>query len=301
MSNTKELFSRRLIMDYIEGKSVGDIDSLENDSLFMEEVKKYTETNPEFMFEVLFDSRENRQYIYKTISDSIKKKYKFASLSINSFTGSPRLIANVCKDYLRLNDDSVLNEQTTEILARTVTTLKEYKNSNDVDDEILSELCEFGSELKKRYEYNKKMYEYKFGKDKGLGFKYICEQYNNNPCISWYFASVTLARIINNNSIANKIYEIRKLNSHVENGVVKPLTEQDKINMCINLVLSVDPDFKEYVDTHFGAEELVTEKIRKELNRNIIEITPDDFIPLNEHEIRKVYSLSNKKRKNQVQ
>jgi hypothetical protein len=71
--------------------------------------------------------------------------------------------------------------------------------------------------------------------------------------------------------------------------------------MCINLVLSVDPDFKEYVDTHFGAEELVTEKIRKELNRNIIEITPDDFIPLNEHEIRKVYSLSNKKRKNQVQ
>lgn len=250
-------YLNELVMSYINGEDVEQFAPIEE-----------LEDTPDFMMNVVYASVKSDNYDYakvlKLAGDNVKKNYDVVNACLFRYYDRPDVLIEICKDFIRLNktgipEKDLLNADTTEILVRTIDTLR--FDIGNIED-YLSDLNEFGEEFNRRYDYALSIYRKKPIKSKDFGFQFIANQFKNNQYTLPYIASRTIEKILESDSIDSKLCQYAS----------KCVSDDDASRVLptvFNEVISKDANLLDYISSNPSLINKAMRRVKEELEKRI--------------------------------
>ena len=244
-------FRSYLMQSYINGEEIEGVDELEND--------------PDFMMNAIFACVPSDKYDYAAImdlcGDDAMKDYFVMDTCLKRFYSRPEVIAKSCKKYISLNETKnhitdYMNTQTTEILVRTISEIRNDKNH--IEDH-LEDLNELGEILKTRFDYILGLYNIVLQKNDSP-FTFLAEHYENNRHILPFIADRILSDILNTSTADIKLCSIARESEEIDELLPK----------AISFVMSFDKGYSDYVCANAVCYNKMEKRLREELIRRAI-------------------------------
>lgn len=232
-------YSKQLVLDYIYGNDIDEyhypLHELEN--------------NTSFMCDVMSFSKDKNMYLYA--SDKVKQDYEFVKLVIELFKEDQDFIMGVA-DYYLFNSMEVSNNKIElHIIMNNLISDKAKRLPYAISCMSLYETLLI--DLKSSYD---KMENKEGLLDFGLGFIFIYDMYEQNPCIIDFFAT----RMINNIFYSSEKTLEQFIHNSFKNKEI--ISKQGTNNFIINYIDKNDSCLAGYVSTNIN----LIENINKEIN-----------------------------------
>ena len=198
----------KLLFNYIHGNDIigYDVETLEDDPLFMAEVLKY--------------SRDKKMYQF--CSEKVKSDYNFIMSVIDTFQDDKRFVEQIARNF-------ILKNNSIESLALTI---KVAEITNDLSYKVKARLCAESilTEIKVLI-YNET--DPKVKRSLGMGYIYILDNYYYNDIIMKYFAEYFINQLFFENDFEKELHkrhhnfeEIEKVG--INNYLVNYIKEHDE-------------------------------------------------------------------------
>lgn len=239
------IYNKKTILDYINGNDIENykIEDLENDTIFMKNVIKYTRD----------------KNMYNLCSDKVKKDFNFIKSLIEIFKDDKEYIFKISKDFI-LNEENK-EEQRIELMV----ILSNYlKNIEDFDLDrikiILYANYTIDKDLIDLVRINNKDDNY-FIEKMGLGFLIIKDKYDGNDIILNYYAEKFIIDLLDDEEIDLEKY------IHINFKTYEDLKKYGINKFLISFIEKYDEFLAEYIICHLEVLDSIKVEINKIKNR----------------------------------
>lgn len=220
----KKMYSRKLIIDYITGEYIENIEELEDD---------YS-----FMLDVITSSRDKN--FYNLCSKNVKNNFVFVKSIIEMFKDDINFIIKVANNYLKNHDEEEINSKEIIILMHNISS--KYCNIEDMELSVFSlkALAIFEDETEKMNE--KYRNENETEEEYILDFYEVVENYNHSKTIKDFFAK----KLINVIFLDYENYSLEQI-IHYEFDKFEILEQYGINRFLINYIDNYDDCLAQYV------------------------------------------------------
>lgn len=213
----------KLVIDYINGEDIENIDALEN--------------NPQFMLKVIKRSKDKN--MYNLCSDNVKKDYNFVKKLIKLKQHDIEFVNEVATFYLENVNDDINNFELCILISNIIGKHEDYILSRyyeyvykKTNDELISI-----NKIVNLNEQNKLNYQ--------KGFIFIMNRYGNSTIIKNYYAKIFLNEIF----YKNQKYTFEAL-VHQNANSADEIKKSGISSFFINYIENIDTYLKNYLITN---------------------------------------------------